>query len=66
MFYVSAIALIMSAMLQISVRIWRVKERFFSFFEVFQHEFANLSSPCEGHFRVFWENAIIFSREGFV
>ena len=39
---------------------------FFSFIEVFQHEFANLSSPCEGRFRMFGENAIIFTREGFV
>jgi len=31
-------------------RVWRVKERVCQPFEVCQHEFANLSLPCEGRF----------------
>ena len=39
-------------MLEIAVfDICRVKERVCQLFEVFQHEFANLSLPCEGRFR---------------
>ena len=39
-------------MLEIAVFvICRVKERVCQLFEVFQHEFANLSLPCEGRFR---------------
>ena len=33
-------------------RVWRVKERVCQPFEVFQHEFANLSLPYEGRLRV--------------
>ena len=32
-------------------RVWRVKERICQLFEVFQHEFANLSLRCEGRLR---------------
>ena len=32
-------------------RVWRVKERVCQLFEVFQHEFANLSLPGEGRLR---------------
>ena len=42
-------------MLEIAVFvICRVKERVCQLFEVFQHEFANLSLPCEGRLRIDW------------
>ena len=31
------------------MRVWRVKAQVCQHFEVFQHEFANFSLPCEGH-----------------
>ena len=41
-------------MLEIAVFvICRVKERVCQLFEVFQHEFANLSLPCEGRLTLF-------------
>ena len=50
-------------MLEIAVFvIWRVKERVCQLFEVFQHEFANLSLPCEGRFRGINLSAIVFSK----
>ena len=33
-------------------RVWCVKERVCRLFEVFQHEFANLSLPCEGRLTI--------------
>ena len=53
-FVASATALNKSAMLRITVccdltrsRVWSVKEQVYQRFEVYQHEFANLSLPCE-------------------
>ena len=53
--YVSATTLKKSHVVNYRVcdltRVWRVKEKVCQLFEVFQHEFANLSLPCEGRLR---------------
>ena len=61
LFYASATSINKSSMLQITVccdltRVWRVKERVWQLFEVFQHEFATLSLPCQGRFRDSFSN----------
>ena len=56
LFHVSAAEVNRSAMLQITMlyyltRVSRMKGRVCQLLEVFQHEFANLSLPCEGRLR---------------